>query len=165
MNENLYYITLPGREPLGPVSMDALRVMARNGALTAQHLYCTEGAQEWRPITELVIIHSATPVVPPLSGGSVTTGAEKQNTYLVPAIVMLVLSLIMFYLSILFAVLAVVYASMAESAASAGNVIMCRKHAQTAKIWCIVTGIVLGLQVLLIPLLFLIIFLSSVSSI
>ncbi len=160
---NPYYITLPGGTPVGPLSLDALKVMARNGGLQAEHLYCTEGAEAWRPITELVIIHSATPVVSPLPMAHPVPATEKVNSYIVPAVVLLALSAMIFVLSLIFAVVAVIYAAMAESA-KPHNIELCRRRARVAKIWCIVTGATMGLQVLLLLALLLFAFVSAAGA-
>lgn len=160
-----YYITLPDGSPSGPLSLDALKVMACNGGLTAQHLYCENGATEWRPITELVIIHAATPVIPPVPGSNLQpVTSERPTTYLVPSIVLLALSLMIFYFSIIFAVVAVVYAGLAESAYSDNRLQESAHNGRVAKVWCIVTGVTIGLQILVLLALFFLVFVSAVSS-
>lgn len=159
-----YYITLPGGSPSGPLSLDALKVMASYGGLTPQHLYCENGAAEWRPITELVIIHAATPVIPPVPGGKFQPATSaRPTTYLVPSIVLLALSVMIFVLSLIFAVVAVIYAAMAESA-KPHNIALCRRRARVAKIWCIVTGASMGLQVLLLLAVLFFVFMASAGA-
>ncbi len=166
MSMKKYYITLPGGSPAGPLSLDALKVMARIGSLTAEHLYCEDGAPEWRPITELVIIHSATPVIPPVPGAVPRPHVpEKPQTYMVPSVILLALSVMAFYLSFIFAVVATVYACMADSSYNNNKLAECAHRGQVAKVWCIVAGVTMALQVLALLVLWIVVFLSAVAAI
>ena len=79
-------------------------------------------------------------------------------------IVLLALSVMIFYFSIIFAVVAVVYAGLAESAYSDNRLQDSAHNARVAKVWCIVTGVTIGLQILVLLALLVLVFVSAVSS-
>ena len=136
--DNQFYIVKPGGTPSGPLSLDSLKVMARNGALTREHLYCTEGAEEWRPVTELVIIHSATRLVAPVPGGRPAV-PRKPSSHLVFSVIMLAFTMMFFQISAVFALVALIFALMAESSYSNGDMVEFEHRARVAKVWCIVS--------------------------
>lgn len=53
MNE--YYIAQAGsNEPIGPMTIEQIRMGIDQGSISPYYLYCTRGASEWRPLLELL---------------------------------------------------------------------------------------------------------------
>ena len=61
MNE--YYIAKAGSNtPIGPMTLEQIRMGVDQGSISPYYLYCTKGASEWRPLTELL---DGIPAIPP----------------------------------------------------------------------------------------------------
>ena len=46
-------LKLPGGAPMGPLALDIVAELVRQGEITEDYLYTTADADEWRPIREL----------------------------------------------------------------------------------------------------------------
>ncbi len=53
MDETTYWLALPGEEPTGPFTVDELRRRAA-AQPHPEWLVCTDGAESWRPLSEVV---------------------------------------------------------------------------------------------------------------
>ncbi|MBQ2380123.1 MAG: DUF4339 domain-containing protein [Akkermansia sp.] len=140
MTTTRYYITKPGGTPTGPISLDSLRVMAQQGALTPDMLCRAEDADEWKPAGEIVIIHNA-PVHAPQA-------CAKPDTRLTKSIVLLVLSLVLFPLSFFVAVPAVIFAALAENEYNHMRMNTCLSYAESARLWVNISVVVTAVQLI-----------------
>ena len=135
-----YYITNPGGVPTGPISLDSLRVMAQQGALTPDMLCRTEDSEEWKPAGEIVIIHEF-PSLP-------TEVRAKPDTRLTKSIVLLVLSLMLFPLSFFVALPAVIFAALAENEYNSRRMDSCLRYADSARLWVNISVVVTAVQLI-----------------
>lgn len=138
-----YYITRPGGTPTGPLSLDSLRVMAQQGALSTDMLYCEEGGDEWKPVTEKVIIHHSRVVETP------TPHVDKPDTRIVKSIVLLALGLTLCPLTFFPAVPALVYAVLSENAFTSLKYEESIRYSHSARTWVNVSTVVTFIQLLL----------------
>lgn len=141
MNERKYYIAVPGGDPEGPFSESELKLMTFQRKIGKKHLYCVEGMPEWRPVAELDIFPKVAP--------STATGqsAERVNTHLVPAIIVLTLSCLFCLFTLPVAIVAIIQAARAESK-RVSDPAGARKAAESAWTWLLFCYALMAIQVI-----------------
>lgn len=55
----VYYLKKPIGSPMGPLSVDIIEELVKQGEITADYLFAPEGSREWRPIGELPVLAHA----------------------------------------------------------------------------------------------------------
>jgi len=68
-NMNYHYLD-NNNQPSGPVSLDEIRALARDGKIPADPKVAPPGAAEWRPLSSLPPTPPSAPPPPPATGGS-----------------------------------------------------------------------------------------------
>ena len=48
-----YRLMLPGGSPMGPMTLDIVIELIRQGEVTQDYLYSTNGSEDWYPIRKL----------------------------------------------------------------------------------------------------------------
>ena len=57
-----YYVLKPGGSPMGPLTVDIIEELAKQGEHTADYLYAESGAEKWAPLAELgILAHASFP--------------------------------------------------------------------------------------------------------
>ena len=137
-----YYIAQAGStEPIGPMTLEQIRMGVDQGAISPYYLYCTRGASEWRPLTELL---NQAPPIPSSPMGTtqapvqMAPGMAKPSNYLILAIFTTLCCCLPL------GIIAIIKASSVDSLWHHGRYQEARKAADAAASYC-TGGIIIGI--------------------
>lgn len=55
----VYYLKKPTGSPMGPLSVDIIEALVKQGEITADYLFAPDGSEVWKPIAELPVLAHA----------------------------------------------------------------------------------------------------------
>lgn len=74
-----YYIAKPGTtEPIGPMTIEQIRMSMQQGSITMDYYYCTPQSTEWKPLTAL--LHGANSPGSPFVASPASAGIKPSNS-------------------------------------------------------------------------------------
>lgn len=155
---NDYYVAKPGsQQPMGPMSIDQIRMGMQQGTITPDCVYCTTSMPQWQPLSSLPgLMPAAAPTPAPMPmGGGMPMGAPmpgvmpgqagmpmaKPDNYMVWSILVTILC------CLIGGVVAIVKSSSVNTLWAQGRFAEAKQAADSAKQWCIISaviGLVLG---------------------
>ncbi len=155
-----YYIAKPGtQQPMGPMTIDEIRVGIQQGTITPDCVYCAVGMQQWLPLAQLPGLNTPKPVARPVPGGArpmpggarpmpgaaPTPGGLKVATGTAPSSGLASSILVTIFCCVPFGIPAIVHSARCNTFINQGDYAAARQAADKAatwRMWAIIGGVI-----------------------